>query len=142
MAVQQTEQSIAKTSEQQTKQERNASRQQMQESGQQTLLLALRAVQAGVPPTRLPAAMVLALSAQLGNSALLDLMAQKGKQIETVTALPPQDAVRTEPKDIARAAAPAAAADPPNWAAMPAVQAAPASPAGIAAQGGAPYAGG
>ena len=104
------------------------------------LLLALRAVQAGVPLTSLPAAMVLALSAQLGNSALLDMMAQQGKQIETVTALPPPDAVRTAPKDIA--AAPAAAADPPDWAAMPAVQAAPASPAGLAAQGGAPYAGG
>ena len=88
------------------------------------MLLALRAVQAGVPLTSLPAAMVLALSAQLGNSALLDLMAQQGKQIEIVTALPPPDAVRTAPKDIA--AAPAAAADPPGWAAMPAVQAAPA----------------
>ena len=138
--MQQTEQSVAKTSELQPKQEQKDARQQKTESGQQMLLLALRAVQAGVPLTSLPAAMVLALSAQLGNSALLDLMAQQGKQIETVTALPPPDAVRTAPKDIA--AAPAAAADPPGWAAMPAVQAAPASPAGLAAQGGAPYAGG
>src|SRR5699024_11942737 len=126
-------------SELHSKQEQKEARQQKTESGQQ-MLLALRAVQAGVPLTSLPAAMVLALSAQLGNSALLDLMAQQGKQIETVTALPPPDAVRTAPKDIA--AAPAAAADPPDWAAMPAVQAAPASPAGLAAQGGAPYAGG
>lgn len=137
--MQQTEQSVAKTSELHPKQEQKDARQQKTESGQQ-MLLALRAVQAGVPLTSLPAAMVLALSAQLGNSALLDLMAQQGKQIETVTALPPPDAVRTAPKDIA--AAPAAAADPPDWAAMPAVQAAPASPAGLAAQGGAPYAGG
>lgn len=137
--MQQTEQSVAKTSELHPKQEQKDARQQKTESGQQ-MLLALRAVQAGVPLTSLPAAMVLALSAQLGNSALLDLMAQQGKQIETVTALPPPDAVRTAPKDIA--AAPAAAADPPGWAAMPAVQAAPASPAGLAAQGGAPYAGG
>lgn len=137
--MQQTEQSVAKTSELHPKQEQKDARQQKTESGQQ-MLLALRAVQAGVPLTSLPAAMVLAFSAQLGNSALLDLMAQQGKQIETVTALPPPDAVRTAPKDIA--AAPAAAADPPDWAAMPAVQAAPASPAGLAAQGGAPYAGG
>ena len=137
--MQQTEQSVAKTSELHPKQEQKDARQQKTESGQQ-MLLALRAMQAGVPLTSLPAAMVLALSAQLGNSALLDLMAQQGKQIETVTALPPPDAVRTAPKDIA--AAPAAAADPPGWAAMPAVQAAPASPAGLAAQGGAPYAGG
>lgn len=137
--MQQTEQSVAKTSELHSKQEQKEARQQKTESGQQ-MLLALRAVQAGVPLTSLPAAMVLALSAQLGNSALLDLMAQQGKQIEIVTALPPPDAVRTAPKDIA--AAPAAAADPPGWAAMPAVQAAPASPAGLAAQGGAPYAGG
>ena len=137
--MQQTEQSVAKTSELHSKQEQKEARQQKTESGQQ-MLLALRAVQAGVPLTSLPAAMVLALSAQLGNSALLDLMAQQGKQIETVTALPPPDAVRTAPKDIA--AAPAAAADPPGWAAMPAVQAAPASPAGLAAQGGASYAGG
>ena len=137
--MQQTEQSVAKTSELHPKQEQKDARQQKTESGQQ-MLLALRAVQAGVPLTSLPAAMVLALSAQLGNSALLDLMAQQGKQIETVTALPPPDAVRTAPKD--SAAAPAAAADPPGWAAMPAVQAAPASPAGLAAQGGAPYAGG
>lgn len=137
--MQQTEQSVAKTSELHPKQEQKDARQQKTESGQQ-MLLALRAMQAGVPLTSLPAAMVLALSAQLGNSALLDLMAQQGKQIETVTALPPPDAVRTAPKDIA--AAPAAAADPPDWAAMPAVQAAPASPAGLAAQGGAPYAGG
>ena len=137
--MQQTEQSVAKTSELHPKLEQKDARQQKTESGQQ-MLLALRAVQAGVPLTSLPAAMVLALSAQLGNSALLDLMAQQGKQIETVTALPPPDAVRTAPKDIA--AAPAAAADPPGWAAMPAVQAAPASPAGLAAQGGAPYAGG
>lgn len=137
--MQQTEQSVAKTSELHPKQEQKDARQQKTESGQQ-MLLALRAVQAGVPLTSLPAAMVLALSAQLGNSALLDLMAQQGKQIETVTALPPPDAVRTAPKDIA--AAPAAAADPPDWAAMPAVQAEPASPAGLAAQGGAPYAGG
>ena len=138
--MQQTEQSVAKTSELHPKQEQKDARQQKTESGQQTLLLALRAMQAGVPLTSLPAAMVLALSAQLGNSALLDLMAQQGKQIETVTALPPPGAVQTVPKDIA--AAPAAAADPPGWAAMPAVQAAPASPAGLAAQGGAPYAGG
>lgn len=137
--MQQTEQSVAKTSELHSKQEQKDAQQQKTESGQQ-MLLALRAMQAGVPLTSLPAAMVLALSAQLGNSALLDLMAQQGKQIETVTALPPPDAVRTAPKDIA--AAPAAAADPPDWAAMPAVQAAPASPAGLAAQGGAPYAGG
>ena len=137
--MQQTEQSVAKTSELHSKQEQKEARQQKTETGQQ-MVLALRAVQAGVPLTSLPAAMVLALSAQLGNSALLDLMAQQGKQIETVTALPPPDAVRTAPKDIA--AAPAAAADPPGWAAMPAVQAAPASPAGLAAQGGAPYAGG
>lgn len=137
--MQQTEQSVAKTSELHPKQEQKDARQQKTESGQQ-MLLALRAVQAGVPLTSLPAAMVLALSAQLGNSALLDLMAQQGKQIETVTALPPPGAVQTVPKDIA--AAPAAAADPPGWAAMPAVQAAPASPAGLAAQGGAPYAGG
>lgn len=137
--MQQTEQSVAKTSELHPKQEQKDARQQKTESGQQ-MLLALRAVQAGVPLTSLPAAMVLALSAQLGNSALLDLMAQQGKQIETVTALPPPGAVQTAPKDIA--AAPAAAADPPDWAAMPAVQAAPASPAGLAAQGGAPYAGG
>ena len=137
--MQQTEQSVAKTSELHSKQEQKEARQQKTESGQQ-MLLALRAVQAGVPLTSLPAAMVLALSAQLGNSALLDLMAQQGKQIEIVTALPPPDAVRTAPKDIA--AAPAAAADPPGWAAMPAVQAAPASPAGLAAQGGASYAGG
>ena len=137
--MQQTEQSVAKTSELHSKQEQKDAQQQKTESGQQ-MLLALRAVQAGVPLTSLPAAMVLALSAQLGNSALLDLMAQQGKQIETVTALPPPDAVRTAPKDIA--AAPAAATDPPDWAAMPAVQAAPASPAGLAAQGGAPYAGG
>lgn len=137
--MQQTEQSVAKTSELHSKQEQKEARQQKTESGQQ-MLLALRAVQAGVPLTSLPAAMVLALSAQLGNSALLDLMAQQGKQIETVTALPPPGAVQTAPKDIA--AAPAAAADPPDWAAMPAVQAAPASPAGLAAQGGAPYAGG
>mgnify|MGYP005774551331 CR=1 FL=1 len=137
--MQQTEQSVAKTSELHPKQEQKDARQQKTESGQQ-MLLALRAVQAGVPLTSLPAAMVVALSAQLGNSALLDLMAQQGKQIETVTALPPPDAVRTAPKDIA--AAPAAATDPPDWAAMPAVQAAPASPAGLAAQGGAPYAGG
>ena len=137
--MQQTEQSVAKTSELHPKQEQKDARQQKTESGPQ-MLLALRAVQAGVPLTRLPAAMVLALSAQLVNSALLDLMAQQGKQIETVTALPPPGAVQTAPKDIA--AAPAAAADPPDWAAMPAVQAAPASPAGLAAQGGAPYAGG
>ena len=137
--MQQTEQSVAKTSELHPKQEQKDARQQKTESGQQ-MLLALRAMQAGVPLTSLPAAMVLALSAQLGNSALLDLMAQQGKQIETVTALPPPGAVQTAPKDIA--AAPAAAADPPDWAAMPAVQAAPASPAGLAAQGGAPYAGG
>lgn len=137
--MQQTEQSVAKTSELHPKQEQKDARQQKTESGQQ-MLLALRAVQAGVPLTSLPAAMVLALSAQLGNSALLDLMAQQGKQIETVTALPPPGAVQTAPKDIA--AAPAAATDPPDWAAMPAVQAAPASPAGLAAQGGAPYAGG
>ena len=137
--MQQTAQSVAKTSELHSKQEQKEARQQKTESGQQ-MLLALRAEQAGVPLTSLPAAMVLALSAQLGNRALLDRMAQQGKQIETGTALPPPDAVRTAPKDIA--AAPAAAADPPDWAAMPAVQAAPASPAGLAAQGGAPYAGG
>lgn len=139
--MQQTEQNAARTpahrplQAQEDKQRRGAA-----QNEQHTLRLALQAVQAGVTLTRLPAAMVLALSAQLGNSALLDLMAQQGKQIETVTALPPPDAVRTAPKDIA--AAPAAAADPPGWAAMPAVQAAPASPAGLAAQGGAPYAGG
>ena len=110
------------------------------QSEQQTLRIALEAVQAGVPLTRLPAAMVLALSAQLGNSALLALLAGQDRRIEPVTALPPPDAVRTAPKDIKTA--PAAASAPPDWAALPAVQAAPAAPDGLAGQGGVSFAGG
>ena len=53
--MQQTEQSVAKTSELHSKQEQKEARQQKTESGQQ-MLLALRAVQAGVPLTSLPAA--------------------------------------------------------------------------------------
>lgn len=93
-----------------------------------------------MPLTRLPAAMVLALSAQMGNSALLALLAGQDRRIEPVTALPPPDAVRTAPKDIKTASA--AASAPPDWAALPAVQAAPAAPDGLAGQGGVSFAGG
>ena len=61
-------------------------------------------------------------------------------RIEPVTALPPPDAVRTAPKDIKTASA--AASAPPDWAALPAVQAAPAAPDGLAGQGGVSFAGG
>lgn len=139
--MQQTEQNAARTpahrplQAQEDKQRRGAA-----QNEQHTLRLALQAVQAGVPLTRLPAAMVLALSAQMGNSALLDLLAGQDRRIEPVTALPPPDAVRTAPKDIKTA--PAAASAPPDWAALPAVQAAPAAPDGLAGQGGVPFAGG
>ena len=135
--MQQTEQNAARTpahrplQAQEDKQRRSAA-----QNEQHTLRLALQAVQAGVPLTRLPAAMVLALSAQMGNSALLDLLAGQDRRIEPVTALPPPDAVRTAPKDIKTAPA------PPDWAALPAVQAAPAASDGLAGQGGVPFAGG
>ena len=138
--MQQTEQSRAKQSQPARKEEKTAHRQFDRTGAPQTLLLALQAVQAGVPLTRLPASMLLALSAQLGNSALLDLMAQQGRGPETITALPPPRAVETRPMDIT--AAPVPVVSPPDWAAMPAAQTASASPAGLAMQGGVSLAGG
>lgn len=138
--MQQTEQSRAMQSQPARKEEKTAHRQFDRTGAPQTLLLALQAVQAGVPLTRLPASMLLALSAQLGNSALLDLMAQQGRGPETITSLPPPRAVETRPMDITTAPVPVVS--PPDWAAMPAAQTAPASPAGLAMQGGVSLAGG
>lgn len=135
--MQQNEQNAARTSAHHSQQVReDKQRRRAAQSEQQALRIALEAVQAGVPLTRLPAAMVLALSAQMGNSALLALLAGQDRRIEPVTALPPPDAVRTAPKDIKTASA------PPDWAALPAVQAAPAAPDGLAGQGGVSFAGG
>lgn len=138
--MQQTEQGQVRTAEPAREQERLHRPALRQDDSRQTLAHALQAVQAGIPLTRLPASMVLALSAQIGNSALLDLMAQQGRGPDTVTAHPPQQAVRTEPVQIT--AAPVQTAAPPPWAAMPAAQTAPASPSGLMTQGGVPYAGG
>ena len=130
--MQQTEQNRAKAVEP-TRQQKEQQSHAWPERGQaMALTLALQAVQAGIPLTQMPASMVLALSAEIGNSALLDWMARQGDSLELITA-------RIAPFTIT--AAPLAALSPPDWAGMPPVQAAPASPSGLA-MGGALFAGG
>lgn len=137
--MQQTEQNRAKAVEPARQQKEQQSHAWPEHSQAMALTLALQAVQAGIPLTQMPASMVLALSAEIGNSALLDLMAQQGNSLELITAVPPPLAARTEPFTIT--ATPLAALSSPNWAGMPPVQAAPASPSGLA-MGGALFAGG
>lgn len=137
--MQQTEQNRAKAVEPARQQKEQQAHPLPDYAPAMALTLALQAVQAGIPLTQMPASMVLALSAEIGNSALLDLMAQQGNSLELITAVPPPLTARTEPFTVT--AAPLAALSPPDWAGMPPVQAAPASPSGLA-MGGALFAGG
>ena len=93
------------------------------------LTAALQAVQAGVPLQSLPAPVVLALSASVGNSGLLDLLALQSNRRETATAPMEQPSVQTEPFQVGPV--PQETVSPPAWTAFPAAQAAPASPAGL-----------
>lgn len=135
----QNDQSRAKAPERAEKKEPLQHRKSLRAGASQELTLALQAVQAGVPLVRLPPAQILALSARIGNSALLSLMTQQSRHLPSDPVTLPQGEVQTEP--LAVTISPLDAAAPPDWAALPAVQAEPADAAGWNAQGGVSFAG-
>ena len=135
----QNDQSRAKAPERADKKQPLQHRKPLRAGVPQALTLAMQAVQAGVPLVQLPHAQLLALSARIGNSALIDLMAQQGRQLSFTPVTLPQGEVRTEP--LAVTVSPPDMASPPDWAALPAVQAEPADAEGWNAQGGVAFAG-
>lgn len=135
----QNDQSRAKTPERTEKKEPLQHRNPLRAGVSQELALALQAVQAGISLVQLPPAQLLALSAHIGNSALVDLMAQQGRQLSFAPVTLPQGEARTEP--LAVTVSPLDTASSPDWAALPAVQAEPANAAGWNAQGGVSFAG-
>ena len=135
--MQQTEQGRARRPDEAAKQQKQQQARSRPDSAQQLLTLAVQSLQAGMPLERLPAPLILALSGQIGNSALLELMAGQGRGPDTARTYPPAQPVlcRALPVQTGEPAA----ADAPAWSEMPAVQAAPAAPAAL---GGAAFAGG
>lgn len=95
---------------------------------------ALQAVQAGVPLTQMPDDLVLMLSGQVGNQALLGWMAQHVGRMQAVSLLPPVYPVQTEPfcvhVDVPEVLT------PPEWTQMPALGTAPGVVPGVSVQGG------
>lgn len=133
------EQSRAKASERAEKKAPFQHRKSLRAGVSQELTLALQAVRAGVPLVQLPPVQILALSARIGNSALLSLMAQQSSKISFAPVTLPQGEVRTEPLTVT--ISPLDTVVPPDWAALPVVQAQPADTAGWNAQGGVSFAG-
>lgn len=135
----QNDQSRAKVSERAVRKEQRQQHKTLRTGAPQALTLAIQAVQAGVPLTHLPPAQLLALSARIGNSALLALMAQQQGRNEFTPAVLPAGEAKTEPMTVA--ASPLDAAASPDWAALPALQTAPAEASGLNTQGGVAFAG-
>lgn len=133
------EQSRAKASERAEKKAPFQHRKSLRAEGSQELTLALQAVRAGVPLVQLPPVQILALSARIGNSALLSLMAQQSSKISFAPVTLPQGEVRTEPLTVT--ISPLDTVVPPDWAALSVVQAQPADTAGWNTQGGVSFAG-
>lgn len=95
---------------------------------------ALQAVQAGVPLTQIPYDLVLTLSGQIGNQALLGWMAQRAGRVQTVSLMPPVHPVQTQPFSV-HADVPEVLT-PPEWTQMPALGTAPGAVPRLSVQGG------
>lgn len=93
---------------------------------------ALQALRAGVPMRQMPPQMLLALSHQVGNSALLDILDGQSVRIEAPASCFPDGELMGAPAPAQPPALTEGA--PPDWAAMPACTLEAASP--ITAEGG------